>query len=141
MMRPKENEIELETYAIQPLIIAVCNYFDLSKEEVLGKRRLKQIVNARHMLYYLAYVKTKYTLPEIGRMLGRDHTTILHGYQKVKNQKGYDPDLELDIIKVHHLALRYEVVRRERLEKDREDNARMIARIQMEKLNGLRAEA
>lgn len=134
-----KRTIELETYALNPLVLAICNKFDVTKEELLGKRRNKKYVDARHVLFYLAYTKTSLTLPEIGRLVDRDHTTILHGCQKIKRAKSYDPDLELLIIETHLLALEYEVIRRKRLEKDRKENAKMIARIQMEKLNGLRA--
>jgi chromosomal replication initiator protein len=43
---------------------------------------------------YLARVHTPLSFPELGREFGgRDHSTIQHGYRKVKKQLGGDQDL------------------------------------------------
>lgn len=62
---------------------------------LLGAGRNKHIVRWRHVLMYLAHRLTGYSLPQIGRLLGnRDHTTILHGVQKLTAQRLVDAQLD-----------------------------------------------
>lgn len=69
---------------INEIVSIVAQYFDISEMELLGERRTKNVIEARHTLYWLCRELTPYSLPEIGRRLdGRDHTTILHGIRRI----------------------------------------------------------
>ena len=76
---------------IQPTIKqirnAVCAHFNVSVNDLCGRRRPLHIVVPRHVAYYLCGTLTLKSWPEIGRRLGgRDHTTCLHGFKKIKKQ-------------------------------------------------------
>jgi chromosomal replication initiator protein len=58
------------------------------------------------MLYTLAYDLTGHGLPEIGRQLGRDHTTILHGIRKFRELCDKNP-----VVLQTYRKLRYELPR------------------------------
>lgn len=133
--------IELENYTFKSLVKAVCDYSNIKPEELLGKSRLKMFVVPRHILYYLGYTYTGYTLPKLGSMIGtRDHTTILYGYNKIIDLKRKDADLDLAIKEIHLMALTNEQARQDKLADYRDEVEEMIYRIKMEKLNGLRTE-
>lgn len=52
-------------------------------DDILGIRRNVPLVTARHEAMWRIYWETTYSLPAIGRIFNRDHTTILHGVRKV----------------------------------------------------------
>jgi chromosomal replication initiation ATPase DnaA len=54
--------------------------FGVSKKDLHGNRRYREIVFARQFVMYWAVRLTPLSLPQIGRLMGdRDHTTVLHG--------------------------------------------------------------
>lgn len=57
-------------------------------EDILGQSRKARIVNARQAAMARMNAETKLSLPEIGRRMGRDHTTVLHAIRKVAKQQG-----------------------------------------------------
>ena len=48
--------------------------------------RTRQVTHARQEVAYLAREMTKHSLPEIGRRIGRDHTTVLHSLRSVEKR-------------------------------------------------------
>ncbi len=53
---------------------------------MLGRDRTREVTLPRQMAMYLVREETDASLPEIGQMLGgRDHTTIIHGCDKISN--------------------------------------------------------
>ena len=134
-----EEITETEFYKMESLERAICDMFMVRRDDLIGKNRMAYIVTPRHVLYYMAYMYTPNTLPAIGRRLGRDHTTILYGVQKVREQKLRNKALAAKIEEVHMLALAYEEQIQNGLEEIREEVQDMIDRIKMEKVNhGLR---
>lgn len=69
---------------ITDVLEATASYHQLSLDDLLGKSRSKKVVRARQIAMYLAREETDASLPQIGDALGgRNHSTILHGYQKI----------------------------------------------------------
>lgn len=63
----------------------VAEYFDLHSSDLTAKSRSKNVVYPRHIAMYLSREITGLSLPEIGEKFGgRDHTTVLHAYEKIK---------------------------------------------------------
>jgi chromosomal replication initiator protein len=66
----------------------VCNYFNIKPTQLKGTKRDAALVKARHICMYLLKEKLGLTHVEIGNLLGgRDHTTIMHGVEKIGIQK------------------------------------------------------
>jgi chromosomal replication initiator protein len=64
----------------------VADYFNLSMQDLKTKRRNKNIVLPRQIAMYLSRELTAFSLPEIGASFGgKDHTTVLHSWNKIKN--------------------------------------------------------
>ncbi len=65
---------------------AVCNYFSISKSDLIGSKRNSSIVYARHIAMYLCRTLTDESLPAIGKHFGgRDHSTVLYGCERISN--------------------------------------------------------
>ena len=85
-----------------PLIIStVCEQYGVKQEDIVSKKRNKEIVLPRQIVMYLARELTDAPLEEIGKSLGKkDHTTVMSGISKIKDLITVDDDLSrnLDII-------------------------------------------
>ncbi|MCS7002556.1 MAG: chromosomal replication initiator protein DnaA, partial [Dehalococcoidia bacterium] len=80
--------------SVQQVIEAVAAEFHLNVEDLKGKRRDKDTALARHTAMYLAREMTSSTLSEIGHELRRDHTTVMHGVEKIGEEVKKDLDLQ-----------------------------------------------
>ena len=75
------------------IVREVHKYYQIPIEDLLGKKRTKEIVLPRQITMYLMRHEAGLSFPEIGReMGGKDHSTIMHGCSKIeadvsKNQK------------------------------------------------------
>ena len=68
------------------VISIICQYFDLSLKDLTGPKRQKELVLPRHLAMYILSEDAHLTVERIGKILGgRDHTTVMHGRDKVKN--------------------------------------------------------
>jgi chromosomal replication initiator protein len=75
--------------------------FGISLAEFKAKRRNKTIVLPRQVAMYLSRELTDLSLPEIGGFFGgKDHTTVLHSYNKIKEGMSRDPILKDRVEKV-----------------------------------------
>lgn len=67
------------------IIKAVATHFNLKKDDLTGRRRTKEIVIPRQILVYLLREEVDMPYKQIGSEIGgRDHTTIMHDYNKMK---------------------------------------------------------
>ena len=66
------------------IIQAVCNYFDITKDDITGKKKSKEIVEPRMIAIYMISEMLELPLVTIGKIFGgRDHTTIMHARDKI----------------------------------------------------------
>lgn len=80
------------------IVRTVAEHYGLSLADMCSIRRLKPICVPRQVAMYLARTHTPQSFPVIGRMLGgRDHTTIMHGYNKICELIGVDEKLRAEI--------------------------------------------
>lgn len=90
--------------SITPELIlqVVADHFDLTPQEILSQKRNKEIVYPRQIAMYLCRNMTAIPLQVIGKVLGgRDHTTILHGIEKITKDLQNNQSLQntIDILK------------------------------------------
>ena len=65
----------------------VCKYFSLRKEDLVGKKKNKEIVEPRQIAMYLICELLDLPLTSIGQVFGgRDHTTVIHAREKITNE-------------------------------------------------------
>lgn len=72
--------------------LVVAHHFSIRIEDIKSARRTRNVVGPRHVAFWLTRQLTDKSLPEIGRRFGgRDHTTILHGCNRVEVLMVRDP--------------------------------------------------
>lgn len=84
------------------IIEVVAEHFGISPEDILSKRRNSELVQPRQICMYLCRHLTEESLQSIGKSLGKkDHTTVIHGIDKITDEIVYNEDLKnkIDIIK------------------------------------------
>ncbi|MFA5447521.1 MAG: chromosomal replication initiator protein DnaA [Sphaerochaeta sp.] len=75
-----------QTLSIDTIIKVVGQYFNVSSFEIKGKKKNKSIVQPRQIAMYLARDITDFSTTEIGTEFGgRDHTTVMHSYDRVES--------------------------------------------------------
>jgi chromosomal replication initiator protein len=90
----KESRKGTTVLTPEKILDAVADYYDLTPEALAGKRRDRKTALARQIAMYLLREQNHYPLSEIGRILGgRDHTTVLHGYEKISAEATINPQL------------------------------------------------
>ncbi len=73
----------------------VGNYFNLRLEDFKSSRRTKNVVYPRQIAMYLSRKFTDASLPKIGEEFGgRDHTTVIHAYEKINQNLKTDESLQ-----------------------------------------------
>lgn len=76
----------------------VANYFNLKVEDFKSARRTKNITYPRQIAMYLSRKLTDMSLPKIGEEFGgRDHTTVIHAYEKISEMVSKDENLKSTI--------------------------------------------
>jgi chromosomal replication initiator protein len=94
--RTKLNPRQREAVANE-IIAKVCNYYNITNEEIRGKKRYRTIVMARHMSMFLIRTRVKLKLKAIGDLFGRDHSTVMHGIASIQDQSDVDELVSTDI--------------------------------------------
>jgi chromosomal replication initiator protein len=83
------------------ILNAVCHHFALSAEALKGQGREQPVALARQIAMYLIREETHCPLSEIGNLLGgRDHSTVLHGYQRIATEIEVDPKLRGNVLAI-----------------------------------------
>ena len=86
---------------IRDVLQATATYHQLSLDDLLSKRRTKEVVRARQIAMYLAREETDASLPEIGAAIGgRNHSTVLYGYQKIAKSVEADASLRHEVSEI-----------------------------------------
>lgn len=100
----KEVIIPEETMIQLPLIMnIVAKEFNVTIADLQSKKRHKSIVVPRQTGMYLAKKLTNYSLLEIANFFGkRDHTTVLHAVDKIKDLRKQDKELHEKLVDIEY---------------------------------------
>ncbi|HEY3109344.1 MAG TPA: chromosomal replication initiator protein DnaA [Chloroflexota bacterium] len=93
---------------VQPadVLAAVARHYRVEPKLLRGKQRDREIVVPRQVAMYLMREETTASLLEIGRELGgRDHSTVLHGWEKIKGEVEVDDRLRKDVLAIREKLL------------------------------------
>ncbi len=86
---------------IKLLLRTVAEHFGIPAEELINKKRDRKTTLARHVAIYLMREGYNCSLAEIGKELGgRNHATILHGYEKIANELSNNPNLSTQVAEI-----------------------------------------
>ncbi len=75
-----------QSLTAERIMECVCKYFSVKKEDLVGKKKNKEIVEPRQICMYLICDLLDLPLVSIGQLFGgRDHTTVIHAREKITN--------------------------------------------------------
>jgi len=86
----------------ETIISKVAAFYGMANSDIRGKCRKKEFVKARWIAMYYIRQQTDFTLNTIGDMFGRDHTTVIHALETIKDimTLHYETDLKEDLINI-----------------------------------------
>ena len=98
IIEPKEKVITPDL-----VIKTVCSYYDISAEDMTGKRKNKEISYPRQIAMYLLYSMCNLTYKKIAELTGRkDHTTVLYAVEKLSDRIKTDTSFKNTIEDIKH---------------------------------------
>ena len=84
--------------SVEKIIDKVCEYYEITKEEITGKSKIKNVTLPRQVAMYICNVLTELNYGAIARNFGnRDRTTVMHNVEKIKDLIKTDAILSSDI--------------------------------------------
>ena len=82
---------------VERIIACIANNYRMSPADLKGRKKSKEIANARHICIYIIRSMTDMSLPTIGNIFGRDHTTIMNSVEVIEKKIKQSPMLDLEI--------------------------------------------
>lgn len=84
--------------AIDDVVEKVANFFNIEPASIYEKTRRKEVVKPRQLIMYILREDFAVSYPTIGQKLGgRDHTTVIHSCEKIKNELKKGGELEEEV--------------------------------------------
>lgn len=93
--RAISDVIRVGTFIPSPdsIINATANYFNMTAADLTGVNRTKGVTEARQISMYLIRTLTNLSLPDIGKVFNRNHSTVLVSIRKIESQMEKNPEL------------------------------------------------
>jgi chromosomal replication initiator protein len=96
--KPKKN------ISVKDVVKTVAGFYDIPEKDIYEKTRRKEIVKPRQIVMYILREDYNASYPMIGKNLGgRDHTTVMHSYEKMKKDLSDDDSLRSEVEKIRSL--------------------------------------
>ena len=96
--RKQDSSPKMIVIPIEDIQKQVGKFYGVTVKEIKSTKRTQNIVLARQVGMYLAREMTDNSLPKIGKEFGgRDHSTVLHAYNKIKNMLAQDDSLKIEM--------------------------------------------
>lgn len=100
----KNNIKTKKNISLRDVIKIVSDFYGIEDSAIYNKTRRKDIVKPRQVAMYILREDFDVSYPAIGETLGgRDHTTVIHSYEKIKNDLTTDPVLMKEIAELRSL--------------------------------------
>ncbi len=98
---------EEEDVTPEKIISAVCGYYKITKEELIGKSKKADLVKARQVCAYLMCDMLSMPLELLGKKyLDRDHTTIMYARDKMKKLASLNDKVAKEIDDIRNIVLK-----------------------------------
>jgi chromosomal replication initiator protein len=84
--------------SVKDVVRAVASFYNIEEETIYNKTRRQEVVKPRQLTMYILREYYNISLPSIGQKLGgRDHTTVIHSCEKIKNELKSNFELQSEI--------------------------------------------
>ena len=85
------------TVTVDKIFAAVLKKYNIKREDIVSGKRTKDIANARHVTVYIIRSVTDMSLPNIGKIIARDHSTVLSSIEAVEKRMAQNPVFRAEI--------------------------------------------
>ncbi|HET9014753.1 MAG TPA: chromosomal replication initiator protein DnaA [Thermomicrobiaceae bacterium] len=85
------------------VVDTVVSYYQITRRDIVGPGRRRDLVVPRQVAMFLLRSETETSLVEIGHCLSRDHSTVLHGIEKVERQLEQDQRLRGELLAIREI--------------------------------------
>jgi len=93
-----------KTLAVSDVVEKIARYYEVEPSSIYEKTRRKEIVKPRQLIMYILREDFQVSYPAIGQKLGgRDHTTVIHSCEKIKNALKGSNELEEEVTQIRLL--------------------------------------
>jgi chromosomal replication initiator protein len=86
-----------ETVDATRIIDTVCKFYNIKKDDILARKRTKNIAEARQVAMYLIADMINIPLESIGNIFGKDHATVIYAKNKVADDMAKSKKLQIQI--------------------------------------------
>ncbi len=90
----------------EDLVRVVSEYYNIPKTEIMGKKQKKELVYARQVCMFLMKNLFNMQVVEIAKFFGKDHTTVIHGINKVEETISINEKLKEEILEIEKMLKR-----------------------------------
>jgi chromosomal replication initiator protein len=91
-------QVSAKNITANEIIKSVADFFEISQTDITDRSRKQEVVEPRQIAMYLLRDVLKLSYPHIGEKLGkRDHTTVIHAYEKISREINQNPTLNQKI--------------------------------------------
>lgn len=103
----KDDVTEKEAISADLIFETVCKYYNVSRDDLIGKKKNKEIVDPRQVCVYLFTELMDLPLTSIGSLFGgRDHTTIMHARDKITDSIKSNTRLKVSVSDLKSMILK-----------------------------------
>lgn len=100
----KNNIKPKKMVSVKDVADVVASFYNINEKHLYEKTRKKEVVKPRQIIMYLLREDFNTSYPYIGQKLGgRDHTTVIHAYEKVKQDLLLDEQLNQEVTQIRNL--------------------------------------
>jgi chromosomal replication initiator protein len=87
----KNNVKPIKNLSVKDVVKIVAGFYNIEEDSIYNKTRRKEVVRPRQLAMYILREEFNVSYPSIGqKMGGRDHTTVIHSCEKIKNELRVD---------------------------------------------------
>ena len=87
-----------KSVSVKDVVRAVSSFYNIEEETIYNKTRRQEVVKPRQLTMYILREDYNISFPSIGQKLGgRDHTTVIHSCEKIKNELKMNSELQSEI--------------------------------------------
>jgi chromosomal replication initiator protein len=100
----KNNTKPKKVVSVKEVVKIVSDFYNIDEESIYNKTRRKEVVRPRQMIMYLLREDFGISFPSIGEKIGgRDHTTVIHSYEKVKSEIKKDATMAQEVAQLRSM--------------------------------------
>jgi len=100
----KHNVRPARGVSVDEVVRRISQYYDVPEKSIYEKTRKKEVVKPRQIIMYVLREEFNVSYPSIGEKLGgRDHTTVIHSCEKIKEELKSNTSLEQELDHVRAL--------------------------------------